>query len=166
MIKCRDYKKFSYEYFENSLNENLQNNTEFDYNRFEEIVLNLFSSQAPLKERMVPQNQRVFMNKEIHNAIVVRSRQKNIFLGKNAFSRDVNNKKRNYCVKLIRESKIKYFGNLNVKKITESKKFWSIKNFGYCQKFMKNVLINENVMWRRYSLIFNVVYKHDRKSRE
>ena len=87
--------------------EKLKNNIELDYNGFEEIVLNLLSSQAPFKKRMIRTNQRVFMNKEIHKAIMVRSRLRNKFLKeKTAFSREAYNKQRNYCVKLIRESKI------------------------------------------------------------
>ena len=80
MIKYRDYKKFSNEHFRNSLNENLANYTESHNSRFEEIVLNLLSSQASFKKRMVTENQRVFMNKKIHKAIVVRSKPRNKFL--------------------------------------------------------------------------------------
>ena len=69
MIKYRDYKKFSKEHFKNSLYEKLINNTKLDYNCFEEIVLNLLSSQASFKKRMVRANQRVFMNKEIYKVI-------------------------------------------------------------------------------------------------
>ena len=82
MIKYRDYTKFSNEHFKNSSNENLANNSELDYNSFEEIILNLLSSQAPFKNRVVPANQRVFMNKEIHKAIMVRSRLRINFLKK------------------------------------------------------------------------------------
>ena len=125
MIKYRDYKDFSKKHFKNSLFENLANNTELDYNGFEEIVLNLLSSQAPFKKRMVRANQRVFLNKEIHLAIMVRSRLRNKFLKeKTAFSRKAYNKQRNYCDKLIQKSKIKCFGNLNVKNITDNKKNW------------------------------------------
>ena len=49
MIKYRDHKIFSNEYFKNSLYEKLTNNNELDYNGFDEIVLNLLSSQAPFK---------------------------------------------------------------------------------------------------------------------
>ena len=80
MIKYRDYKNFSNEHFKNSLHEKLTNNTELDYNGFEEIVLNLLSSQAPFKKRIVRANQEVFMNKEIHKAIMVRSRLRHKFL--------------------------------------------------------------------------------------
>ena len=60
------------------MNENLANNTKLDYNSFEEIVLNLLSSQGPFKKRMVRANQRVFINEEIHKAIMVRSRLRNV----------------------------------------------------------------------------------------
>ena len=73
---------------------------------------------------MVRANQRVFMNKEIHKAIMVRSRLRNEFLKeKTAFTREVYNKQRNYWVKLISESKIKYLGNLNVNNTSDNKKF-------------------------------------------
>ena len=107
MIKKRDCKNSSNEHFKNSLNENLSNNTELDYNSFEKIVLNLLSSEAPFKKRMVRANQRIFMNKEIHKGIMVRSRLINkFFKEKTAFTREAYNKQRNYCVKLIRESKL------------------------------------------------------------
>ena len=83
------------------MNKNLANNTELDYNSFEEVVLNLLSSQAPFKKRMVRENQRVFMNKEINKGIMVRSRLRNKFLKeKTAFSWEVYNKQRKHCVKL------------------------------------------------------------------
>ena len=82
MIKYRDYTKFSNEHFKNFSNENLANNGELDYNSFEEIILNLLSSQAPFKNRVVRANQRVFMNKETHKAIMVRSRLRINFLKK------------------------------------------------------------------------------------
>ena len=73
------------------------------------------------------------MNKEIHKAIMVRSRLRNKFLKeKTAFSREAYNKQRNYCVKLIRESKIKYFSN--VKNITDDKNFWKTVGSNFSSK--------------------------------
>ena len=93
MIKYRGYKKFSNEHFKNCLNKKLAINTELDYNKFEEIVLNLLSSQVPFKKRMIRADQRVFMNKEIHKAETVRSRLRNKFLEeKTTFTREVYNK--------------------------------------------------------------------------
>ena len=66
-----------------------------------------------------------------------------------AFRREAYNKQRNY-VKLVRESKIKYFNNLNVKNITESKKF--CKTFG--PKFSSTKPVNENIpLWEKNRLI-------------
>ena len=59
MIKCRDDKNISNEHFKNSLYEKLTNNSEVDYNGFEEIVLSLLSSQAPLIN---------FLRKKLHSA--------------------------------------------------------------------------------------------------
>ena len=46
MIKYSDYFRFSNEHFKDFLSENLAHNTHLDYNSFEEIVLNLLSSQV------------------------------------------------------------------------------------------------------------------------
>ena len=87
------------------------------------------------------------MNNEIHKAIMVRSRLRNKFLKEETgFIREAYNKQRNYCVKLIRESKLKYFGNFNVKNIKDNKKFW--KTVG--QNFSSKNPINETIsLWEK-----------------
>ena len=82
------------------MNKNLVNNTELDYYSFEVIVLNLLSSQAPFKKRIVRPNQRIFMNKEIRKAIMAGSRLSNkFFKEKTAFSRE---EKQRYTKKVLR----------------------------------------------------------------
>ena len=78
---------------------------------------------------------------------MIRFRLRNKFLKeKTEFSREAFNKQRNYCVKLIRESKIKYFSNLNIKNITDNKKFW--KTVG--SNFSSKEPINENIsLWEK-----------------
>ena len=100
---------------------------------------------------MVWVNQRVFMNRETHKAIMIRSRLRHKFLKeKNAFSRESCNKQRNCHVKLTRESKIKYFCNLNVKNITGNKIFW--KTVG--PNLYSKKPINENIsLWGKNRLI-------------
>ena len=70
MIKYKSYKIFSNKHFKNFLYEKLTNNTESDYNGFEEVVLDLLSSQAPFKKRLIRANQRVFMNTQSHDGKV------------------------------------------------------------------------------------------------
>ena len=84
MIKYSDYKNFSNELFENSLYEKVANNTELGYSGFEESVIWRSSESiifsGTISKRIVRSNQREFMNKEIHKAIMVRSRLRNKFL--------------------------------------------------------------------------------------
>ena len=71
--------------------------------------------------------------------MMIRSRLRNKFLKeKTAFSREVYNKQRNYCVKSIRENKIRYFGNLNVKDITDNKNFSKAVGPNFFNKKTKN----------------------------
>ena len=97
---------------------------------------------------MVPVNQRVFMNKETQKTILVGSRIRNKFLmEKTAFSRKTCTKQRNYCLQLIRESKIKCFSNLNVKNITENKTIWKTAgpNFSSKKPINETISLWENV---------------------
>ena len=65
--------------FKNPRNEKLPNSTELDYNSFKEIALNVLSSQTPFFLKIDRVNQRVFRNKEIHQAIMVKSRLRTKF---------------------------------------------------------------------------------------
>ena len=57
---------------------------------------------------------------------------------------------RNYCVILKRDRKSKYFGNLNVKNVTDNKKIW--KNIALT--FSSTKTINENMLlWLKNILI-------------
>ena len=90
---------------------------------------------------MVRTNQRLFMNKEIYKTLMVRAQTKKyITEGKTIFSREAYNKQRNYWAKLTRAIEIEYFGNLNVKKITDKK---------YCKtvglKFSSKITVNEKI---------------------
>ena len=60
------------------------------------------------------------MNKALRKAIMTRSRLKD-----NSYK-----KQRNFCLKLLRQTKEKYFNNINVKKVSDNKTFWkSVKPF-------------------------------------
>ena len=78
IVKYRGYKKFWNEHFKDSLNENFANNTEWNYNSLEKVVL--LSSEALLNKGMAWANQRLYTNKEIHKTIMARPRLRNILL--------------------------------------------------------------------------------------
>ena len=67
------------------------------------------------------------MSKTLRKAIIHRSKLKNIYNKKRT---DVNwanyQKQWNFYVTLLRRTKKKYFQNLNVKDLSDNKKFWKI----------------------------------------
>ena len=72
-----------------------------------------------------------FMNKALRKAIMTRSRLKNKF-NKNSSAKNWNSykKQKNFCIKLLRPTKEKYFNNINVQKVSDNKIFWrSVKSF-------------------------------------
>ena len=79
---------------------------------------------APMKQKHITGNQSPFTNKDIHKAIITRTRLRNRFLkGPNPINRLAYKKQMNYCVSLLRENKKQYYGLLNVNRITDNKHF-------------------------------------------
>ena len=71
------------------------------------------------------------MNKALRKAIMTRSRLKNKF-NKNSSAKTGTaiKSKEISCLKLLRQTKEKYFNNINVKKVSDNKTFWkSVKPF-------------------------------------
>ena len=65
------------------------------------------------------------MTKELHNAIMKRSRYRNKFLkDKSQTSRENYKIQRNLCKKLLRKTKKSYFESLNTKNIADNRTFW------------------------------------------
>ena len=69
--------------------------------------------------------------------MMLRSRPKNDFNKKRSDENWDNYKKqRNFCVKLLRQTKEKCFSDISVKSISNSKKFWkTIKSFFFQYRF-------------------------------
>ena len=60
------------------------------------------------------------MTKELHKAIMNRSKLRNRFLkSKTFFYRKAYTSQRNFCKKLLRNAKRTYFNNLDITKVTE-----------------------------------------------
>ena len=66
------------------------------------------------------------MNKMLSKAIMNRSRLKNKFhKNPNNINESRYKQQRNYCVNLTRKVKRDYYTNLDIKKVTDNRKFWS-----------------------------------------
>ena len=62
------------------------------------------------------------MTKELHKAIMKRSRLRNKFLKKESITDRRNyNVQRNHCKKLLRSTKKSYFNNLDISKINDNR---------------------------------------------
>ena len=78
-----------------------------------------------MQRKYVCANEAPFMTKELHKAIMKRPRLRNKFLkNKNEINKNSYKVQRNYCKKLLKTTKKKYFNNLNTSKVTDNRTFW------------------------------------------
>ena len=130
-IFYRDYKAFDHSTFETRLQSKLKSETIVDYSQSQSIFLETLDNIAPVKTKILRYNNNPFMNKALRKAIMTRSGLKNKF-NKNSSAKNWNSykKQRNFCLKLLRQTKEKYFNNINVKKVSDNKTLWkSVKPF-------------------------------------
>ena len=65
------------------------------------------------------------MTKELHKAIMKRSKIRNKFLKSKIFSyRKAYTSQCNFCKKLPRNTRRTYFNNLDIKKVTDNRTLW------------------------------------------
>ena len=96
-----------------------------EYQDFLNIFINILNKHAPMKQKYLIANQGRFMTKDLHKAIMKRSRLRNKFLrDRTDISREEYKKQRNLCVSLLKKAKKDHFANLDTKSVTYSKKFW------------------------------------------
>ena len=104
-------------FFSKLSNENLskQDNS---LERFQNTCLTVLNSIAPLKREFIRANQTPFMNKELQQTIMIRSRLRNTFLKSRSLSdKKAYNKQKNTCVSLLIKTKRPYYANLNKLKL-------------------------------------------------
>ena len=78
MKMYRYYKTFNIDFFERDLGESLENHTSYDYSCFQSIFIALLNKHAPIKKKIMHFNNNSFMSKALRNAIIHRSKLKNI----------------------------------------------------------------------------------------
>ena len=68
-----------------------------------------------------------FVTKDLSKAVMKRSKLRNNYLkNKTDANGMLYKKQRNYCVSLLRKSKISYYPNLDEKKVSDNKLFWKV----------------------------------------
>ena len=120
----RNYKKLNEYQFICDLQYNLNQYIIFNYSDFESLFHDLLQKHAPLKTKFLRANNSPHMTKELRQAIMKRSRLKNIANRTNS-PEDVDNyrKQRNLVVSLNKKQKKALFDNIDLDK-NGSKSFW------------------------------------------
>ena len=120
----RCYKNFDSKLFEETLIKNLSE-TELSLKSFETSFSLTHEKFEPLKQKYLRYNNSPFMNKTLRKAIMTGSKlQWRCNLDRTIINSEKYNKQRNICVNLLRKSKKQYPNKIDVKNITENKKFW------------------------------------------
>ena len=105
----RDCKHFDNEKFRESLVTCFSMGKNISYDAFENLVLQTLGKMAPIKQKHIRGNQSPFINKDIHKAVMTRTRLRNKFLKEpTQMNRLAYKKQRNYCVSLLCQSKKQY----------------------------------------------------------
>ena len=104
IVNYRDYKG----YFRSELLQEI-NSLDSDLTNFKDIQYTrqrVLDKHTPLKKRHVRDNQQNFMDKELNQTIMIRSKLRNKYLkSKSEIDKQRYNKQRTYCVKLLRLKK-------------------------------------------------------------
>ena len=122
-ILYRSYKNYNEDMFREDLNQRLacsKNHTEF-----QDGFLDVLNTHLPLKKKLVRANEVPYMTRALRKAIANRSRLENQYYKYKTYeSLRVYKKQKNFCSRLYKKERKKYYTNLDIKKITDSKKFW------------------------------------------
>ena len=125
IIYYRDYKKFNLQEFRKELRNELKKTVVLGYAHFEHIFLEVLEKHAPMKQKVVRANDKPFMTKILRKAIMRRSFLKNKYQKlKSDESNKAFKKQKNYTNRLLKKERVKYWGNLDLKKYTDNKKFF------------------------------------------
>ena len=128
VIQYINYRKFDYAIFNNNLRKQTKNLniSELDFATIRKIFMEILDKFAPSKKKYIRANHSKFVTKKLSKAIMLRSKLRNQFLKtRTQESKLKYNKQRNLCVSITRKAKRSYYENLDLKDITDSKKFWA-----------------------------------------
>ena len=137
IITYRDYKHFGNEKLRESLITFFSTDKNISYDSFENLVLQTLDKMEPTKQKHIRSNQFPFINKDIHKAIMTRTRLRNRFLKEPIpMNRLAYKKQKNYCVSVMHGNKKLYYCRLNVNRITDNKNFWRVVKPNFSNKIL------------------------------
>ena len=123
----RDFKNFEETIFKDDLKRCLYANTDtpVNFSKFQEVFLNVLAIHAPIKQKYIRADEVPYMTKVLRKAIMTRSRLENKYQKTNSLvGKDLYKKHKNYCNRLYKRERKKFYNNINLNRITDNKKFW------------------------------------------
>ena len=129
IVKYRDYSKYDSEAFGIDLDTRIQSQLVVDYDTFDTIFLQTLEKHAPQKSKVMRANAKPYVSREMRKAIMLRTQLRNkVHLSPEY--RTAYKRQKNYCNRLYKRERKKYYENLSLKNITENRKFWkTVKPF-------------------------------------
>ena len=122
-IIYRAFRNFDRNIFTKDLESCLVNCQSID--ELEKNFLRVIDNHAPQKKKVLRATEVPYMTKALKKAIADRSRLENRYYKcKSDASLRAYKKQKNVCSKLYKKERKKYYTNLDLKKITDSNKFW------------------------------------------
>ena len=138
-------KNFDKKEFEKKLATQLDENIK-TFDNFFDTFQNTLDDFAPSKIKVLRYNSQPFLTKKLRKAIIARSRLRNKFnANRSRKNWNLYKKQRNVCVKILRQSKKNYYENIDVKQISDSKKFWKTirPSFSNKTKTANTIILSE-----------------------
>ena len=144
-IVYRKFKNLGLKNFKNKIRTKMQSIDK--YETFEEKFLKVLNKHAPLKKKFIRANHAPYMTKNLRKAITKRSQLENKYI-RNSTVENMNKykKHKNFCSKLYKKERKKFYYQLDIKNITDNKLFW---------KTMKPFLSDKCTYASKISLVHN-----------
>ena len=121
----RDYKNFDQDIFSQELCTSFSSETVLDYTSFEENLLGVLNEHAPVKREVLWANHGPYVTKALRKAIMKRPYLEKLYFKKQGTESLKKYKKhKNFCSRLYKKERKKYFDTLDINKITDNKAFW------------------------------------------
>ena len=126
IIQFRDYSNFDLCVFKSELSRRFTiiGNKDLKYQTFENTFTDMLNQIAPMKKKYIRANNAPFMNKILSKAVMTRSRIRNRYLkNPSVTNRNEYKRHRNFCVRLFRKEKRRFYDNIDTNKIIDNRNF-------------------------------------------
>ena len=120
----RGYKYFDQTKFQNDLNEKLSEGIS-NYEPFQTTFIEVLNTHVPLKNKFLRANHVLYITETLRKAIMHRSQPETKYLKtKTQTDLKLYRKLKNFCSKLHRRERRKYYESLDIKNALDNEEFW------------------------------------------